>query len=322
MESVTPILLIVLFVGVVVAMWTLGMGLDKSRITEYVHGRGGRIVSINWAPFGKGWFGEKNDRIYEVVYYDSTGNQHFATCKTSFWSGVYWTEDRITHRKSHWFETLSPSNEPGNPIIQQISDHGLRDELDEEERSDPRSSAASGGEASTRPSTAPTSRPLARRNTSWTSCAGCAEENERLRSEMEPASTKADARRLPFRARSIFRARNGKQELRTGAESCPTPAPETACPARAPGRGCVPEPPCRPGLPAPRRSSRRSCRISGSRMPRVVRAGVPMRMPDGSSGGRVSNGILFLLTVMPAASSASSATLPVTPREATSTSSR
>jgi hypothetical protein len=38
-------------------------------------------------------------------------------------------------------------------------------------------------------------------------------------------------------------------------------------------------------------------------MPRVVRAGVPMRMPDGSSGLRSSNGIMFLLTVMPHASS-------------------
>ena len=53
--------------------------------------------------------------------------------------------------------------------------------------------------------------------------------------------------------------------------------------------------------------------ISGSFMPRVVRAGVPMRMPDGSSGWRGSNGIMFLLTVMPAASSACSAILPVTP---------
>ena len=43
---------------------------------------------------GRGWFGEKNDRIYEVVYYDSNGEQHLATCKTSLLSGVYWTEDR------------------------------------------------------------------------------------------------------------------------------------------------------------------------------------------------------------------------------------
>ena len=53
------------------------------------------------------------------------------------------------------------------------------------------------------------------------------------------------------------------------------------------------------------------CLISGSFMPRVVRAGVPMRMPDGSSGLRGSYGIMFLFTVMPAASSACSAVLPV-----------
>ena len=50
--------------------------MDKDRITAYVQERGGRIVSINWAPFGRGWFGEKNDRIYEVVYYDREGQQH------------------------------------------------------------------------------------------------------------------------------------------------------------------------------------------------------------------------------------------------------
>ena len=40
-------------------------------------------------------------------------------------------------------------------------------------------------------------------------------------------------------------------------------------------------------------------------MPRVVSAGVPMRMPEGSIGLRSSNGIMFLLTVMPQRSSAS-----------------
>ena len=51
----------------------------------------------------------------------------------------------------------------------------------------------------------------------------------------------------------------------------------------------------------------------------VVPAGVPRRMPDGSSGARVSNGIMFLFTVMPAASRACSAILPVTPFDMTST---
>ena len=59
-----------------------------------------------------------------------------------------------------------------------------------------------------------------------------------------------------------------------------------------------------------------------SRMPRVVTAGVPMRMPLPTMGGFLSNGIAFLLTVMPARPSAASATLPVRPRENTSTSIR
>ena len=56
--------------------------------------------------------------------------------------------------------------------------------------------------------------------------------------------------------------------------------------------------------------SPRDSRVAGDRvadgrpsrrspMPRVVMAGVPMRMPEATSGGRVSNGIVFLFTVMP-----------------------
>ena len=44
--------------------------------------------------------------------------------------------------------------------------------------------------------------------------------------------------------------------------------------------------------------------ISGSFMPRVVTAGVPMRMPLVTTALPVSNGMAFLLTVMPASSSA------------------
>ena len=57
-------------------------------------------------------------------------------------------------------------------------------------------------------------------------------------------------------------------------------------------------------------------------MPRVVTAGVPMRMPLAVIGGFGSNGMAFLLTVMPALPSAASAAFPVRPRENTSTSIR
>ncbi len=63
-------------------------------------------------------------------------------------------------------------------------------------------------------------------------------------------------------------------------------------------------------------------RISSGPKPRDVVAGVPMRMPDAVFGGSVSNGMAFLLTVMPISSSRCSASLPVTPSGVTSTSSR
>lgn len=113
-----PGILLLLALGI--GLWMASMSFDRRRIEEYVRGRGGRIVSIGWAPFGKGWFGEQNDRIYEVVYYDRPGLQHWATCKTSMFSGVYWTEDRVTHPKAKWFDDLPSRNQPGDPIIHHI----------------------------------------------------------------------------------------------------------------------------------------------------------------------------------------------------------
>src|SRR4051812_19422087 len=113
---------LLLLIGVVITVvtWVLASSSDRNRIAKYIQERGGRIVSIAYAPFGRGWFGEKNDRIYEGGYYDHEGNQHFASCKTSMWSGVYWTEDRITYPRAAWYASLSPGNEAGRPVISQI----------------------------------------------------------------------------------------------------------------------------------------------------------------------------------------------------------
>jgi hypothetical protein len=131
MEGAGIAVLFVLVIVVGIVIWIFAMSLDKDRITDYIQQRGGRIVSISWAPFGKGWFGEKEERIYEVVYYDKEGKQHFATCKTSMFTGVYWTEDRVTHAKSSWYDSLPPSNEPRKPLIGQIPKDIGEDEADE-----------------------------------------------------------------------------------------------------------------------------------------------------------------------------------------------
>lgn len=84
----------VLFVIVIVIRMTAG-GMDRQRVKQYIESNGGKFIEANWAPFGPGWFGEKSDRIYAVRYLDRDGNEHEAHCKTSMWTGVYLTEDRI-----------------------------------------------------------------------------------------------------------------------------------------------------------------------------------------------------------------------------------
>lgn len=97
---------------------------DRDRIRQYIDQRGGQVVDIQWAPFGRGWFGEKGDRIYEVQYKDADGIQHLATCKTSMWTGVYWTEDKAV--------TAKPQSAPEQTEVSQLraENERLRQELE------------------------------------------------------------------------------------------------------------------------------------------------------------------------------------------------
>ena len=65
---------------------------DKNRIKDEVEAKGGRIVSISWNPFARGWFFEKNERHYDVTYTDRSGTMQSTTCKTSLFTGVYWAD--------------------------------------------------------------------------------------------------------------------------------------------------------------------------------------------------------------------------------------
>lgn len=68
---------------------------DRSRIATYVQERGGEVLDTAWQPFGRGWFGERGDRIYEVTYRSRAGATHVASCKTSMFSGVYFSEEHV-----------------------------------------------------------------------------------------------------------------------------------------------------------------------------------------------------------------------------------
>ncbi len=66
---------------------------DHDRIRSHLQERGYEPLDVVWEPFGRGWWGEKNDRIYSVCYRDPEGNEHQAWCKTSIWGGVFLSED-------------------------------------------------------------------------------------------------------------------------------------------------------------------------------------------------------------------------------------
>ena len=81
-----------LAIGAAVGLRIVMHFVDKSRIKDEVEAKGGRIISINWNPFGRGWFFEKNERHYSVIYTDRSGVEISADCKTSLFTGVYWAD--------------------------------------------------------------------------------------------------------------------------------------------------------------------------------------------------------------------------------------
>ena len=89
------VLIFVVVIALVVVIRIIHGGMDHERIQLYVEAHGNKLLAINWVPFGPGWLGKHQDRIYEIRYLDRDGIRHHAYCKTSGWSGVYFNEDNI-----------------------------------------------------------------------------------------------------------------------------------------------------------------------------------------------------------------------------------
>jgi len=88
-----PAVLIPLALAAIVVIRIVADRLDRKRIEADVAARGGVVLDISWKPFGRGWFGEKSDRVYLVEWTDASHVTHTSWCKTSLFTGVYWTED-------------------------------------------------------------------------------------------------------------------------------------------------------------------------------------------------------------------------------------
>jgi hypothetical protein len=96
--AIAVIIIGMIFVALIIRL--IAGGMDYDRVDAYITERGGRVIEKHWNPFGTGWFGEKNARIYNVRYQDAAGNIHEATCKTSMLGGVYFTQDEIVSKVS------------------------------------------------------------------------------------------------------------------------------------------------------------------------------------------------------------------------------
>lgn len=92
-------------IGLVVVVRLAAGGMDGDRIAGYLRSRGCVLRRKVWTPFGRGWFGDKNDRIYAIEYDDQDGNRRRATAKTSMFAGVYLTDDELVR-------AAAPSGEP------------------------------------------------------------------------------------------------------------------------------------------------------------------------------------------------------------------
>lgn len=87
--------LFLIVIGVGLAIRVIMHFADRKRIREEVEAKGGKILSIRWNPLGRGWLFEKNERHYSVTYTDRSGAMISAACKTSLFTGVYWTDAAI-----------------------------------------------------------------------------------------------------------------------------------------------------------------------------------------------------------------------------------
>jgi hypothetical protein len=95
-----PLFLIIGLIILAVVIRLIAGSFDADRVERYVKANGWDLVDRSWDPFGPGWFGEKDSRIYQIVYRDRQGSLHRAHVKTSMLSGVYLTNDQIVEEAS------------------------------------------------------------------------------------------------------------------------------------------------------------------------------------------------------------------------------
>ncbi len=96
MQSEVIPLIFIGFIVLAIVLRLVAGSFDGDRVKGYIEETlGGELIDQSWDPLGPGWFGEKDSRIYAIVYKDRSGVLHRAHVKTSMMSGVYLTNDQV-----------------------------------------------------------------------------------------------------------------------------------------------------------------------------------------------------------------------------------
>jgi hypothetical protein len=123
MTDLGTVLVYILVIALAIAIRVYAGRLDRERIREYVESGGGTVLDIAWNPLGPGWSGS-SERIYDVRFKTARGEMHTGTCKTSMFSGVYWTghapptglQDSDGSSATSIAEVEEPTTTPAEPI--------------------------------------------------------------------------------------------------------------------------------------------------------------------------------------------------------------
>ncbi len=86
-------LIVTLIIGALIGIRVGFHFLDKREIRSAAEAKGWSKIEISWEPFAQGWFFEKNERQYRVLYVDQKGRHQLVFCKTSLTGGVYWRDE-------------------------------------------------------------------------------------------------------------------------------------------------------------------------------------------------------------------------------------
>ncbi|MGX8794829.1 hypothetical protein ACR6HW_01865 [Fusibacter sp. JL298sf-3] len=71
----------------------LSISRDKKRIRRHFIHKGYESIEIEWAPFGPGFLGDSDNRIYHVGYTEE-GVYHSKYVKTNLGAAVYYTDEK------------------------------------------------------------------------------------------------------------------------------------------------------------------------------------------------------------------------------------